>query len=70
MAAVPAYALDYAPYDAAEAHKLLSENRALYLIQSENTVAGRAAPFPSPSAVPSTSLPALADGLSSSDEKE
>lgn len=66
----PAYALDHAAYDDAEGHKLLSDNRRLYMVQSENTVAGRAAPFPSPSAAPSDSLPALADGLSSTNEKE
>lgn len=65
-----AHDLEHAPYDAAAAHKLLSDNRHLYIVQSANTVAGRVAPFPSPSAAPSDSLPALADGLSSSNEKE
>lgn len=65
-----AHATEYAEYEGS-AHKLLSDNRKLYIIQSQNTVAGRAAPFPSPSDVPSDPLPVLSDGLSSSnDEKE
>lgn len=36
----------YAAYDSAPAHKLLSDNRDLYIAQSAATVAGCPAPFP------------------------
>lgn len=69
MAAI-AHATEYAEYEGS-AHKLLSDNRHLYIVQSANTVAGKPAPFPSPSVAPPTdSLRDLADGLSSTNEKE
>lgn len=38
----------YADYDSAGAHKLLTDNRELYLAQSAATRGGIVAPFPAP----------------------
>lgn len=58
---VRALAGEFADYEAS-AHKLLSDNRALYIVQSANTRDGKRADFPNPSPAQSSAIPAAAGG--------
>lgn len=58
---VRALASEFADYSAG-AHKLLSDNRDLYVRQSAATVAGNVAPFPTQPAVESPTIPVAAAG--------
>jgi len=53
--AVRALSREFCDYGSESAHKLLSDNRTLYIVQSAATVTGRAAPFPSPA--PAAAIP-------------
>jgi hypothetical protein len=64
---VRALAGEFFNYESAGAHKLLSDNRDLYVRQSAATRAGSVAPFPGPPATNETS-PVSAGGLFSSEE--
>jgi hypothetical protein len=60
---------EFAGYESSS-HKLLSDNRALYIVQSANTRAGKRADFPSPSDAMESAIPvAVAEGLFSSQEQ-
>lgn len=65
---VRALAGEFFDYSSASAHKLLSDNRDLYVQQSAATVAGNVAPFPrSPTEEPATIPVAAVGGLFSSE---
>lgn len=64
---VRALANEFCDYASTSAHKLLSDNRALYIVQSANTRDGKRADFPSlPAGEPATIPAATAGGAFSS----